>query len=265
MSALILAGRDGREELRRWSLCAAAVFAVHCALGASYLLWPQASPPGSPMGPAVIVDLSPVPVAPSSPLDLAPGPEMIEAQATPDSSQPDEAKKSDPLPKIEAPAEATLPMPEPERAEVEKPVDKPDTKKPETVKAQAQAPAPRTTANPRSDLRTADVARAPIPGSAESRNAIATWRDLVAARLQQAKRYPSSAQANHEQGVAMLSFSVDRNGRVTARSIARSSGHASLDEEVLAMVMRAQPLPPFPPAMPQQAVHLTVPVRFSLR
>jgi protein TonB len=265
MTALVFANCDGREGLRRWVLCAAAVLAAHCALGASYVLWPQDSAPGAPMGPAVIVDLSPLPVAPSSPLDLAPGPEMVEAQANPDSSKPDEAKKSEPVPKIEAPAEVTLPMPEPEKAEVEKPVEKPETKKPETVTAPSQAPAPRTTANPRSDWRTAPEARAPIPGSAESRNAIATWRDLVAARLQHAKRYPSSAQANHEQGVAMLSFSVDRNGRVTARSIVRSSGHASLDQEVLAMALRAQPLPPFPPAMPQQVVHLTVPIRFSLR
>ena len=39
------------------------------------------------------------------------------------------------------------------------------------------------------------------------------------ARLQQNKRYPSSAEARHEQGVVTLSFSVDRNGRVLARKI----------------------------------------------
>ena len=53
-----------------------------------------------------------------------------------------------------------------------------------------------------------------------------------------------------------LSFTVDRNGRVLARSIARSSGVAALDEEVLAMVQRAQPLPAFPPAMTQHSVNL---------
>ena len=62
-----------------------------------------------------------------------------------------------------------------------------------------------------------------------------------------------------------LSLSVDRNGRVLARSISKSSGVAALDEEVLAMVQRAQPLPAFPPAMMQQSVNLVVPIRFSLR
>jgi len=52
---------------------------------------------------------------------------------------------------------------------------------------------------------------------------------------------------------------------VLARSISKSSGVAALDEEVLAMVQRAQPLPAFPPAMMQQSVNLVVPIRFSLR
>ena len=65
--------------------------------------------------------------------------------------------------------------------------------------------------------------------------------------------------------MATLSFSVDRNGRVLARSITRSSGVAALDEEVMAMVQRAQPLPAFPPAMTQHSINLVVPIRFSLR
>ena len=85
------------------------------------------------------------------------------------------------------------------------------------------------------------------------------------ARLQQNKRYPASAEARREQGVATLSFTVDRHGRVLARSITRSSGSAALDGEVLAMVQRAQPLPAFPPAMTQDSVNLVVPIRFSLR
>ena len=39
-------------------------------------------------------------------------------------------------------------------------------------------------------------------------------------------------------------------------------GVPALDEEVLAMVQRAQPLPAFPPAMTQQSINLVVPIRF---
>jgi protein TonB len=83
--------------------------------------------------------------------------------------------------------------------------------------------------------------------------------------LQSAKRYPSEAQSRREQGVATVSFSVDRNGRVLSRHLVRSSGSSALDQEVLAMVMRAQPLPSFPPAMSQSVIRLSVPIRFSLR
>ena len=94
---------------------------------------------------------------------------------------------------------------------------------------------------------------------------MANWRDLVVSRLQQNKRYPGAAEARGDQGVVTLSFTVDRHGKVLARRIARSSGVAALDEEVMAMIMRAQPLPAFPPAMTQASISLTVPIRFSLR
>jgi protein TonB len=221
-------------------------------------------PEGAAVAPAVIVDLSPVPVAPSSPLDLAPGPEMTEAQPTP--APPPQAKPEvvEPLQKIEAPAEVTLPLPEPKATE-KQPEQSPHTTQSETKPVDRNTPAPRTTAAPRSEQRTAATPQAPSPGSAASRAAMANWRDLVVARLQQAKRYPADAQSRREQGVATLSFSVDRNGRVLSRSIVRGSGSAALDQEVLAMIERAQPLPSFPPAMTQATIQLIVPIRFSLR
>ena len=63
----------------------------------------------------------------------------------------------------------------------------------------------------------------------------------------------------------LLRFSIDRNGHVLAHSIARSSGYPDLDEEVMAMIMRAEPLPAFPASMAQAQLDLTVPIRFSLR
>ena len=92
-----------------------------------------------------------------------------------------------------------------------------------------------------------------------------SWQTALVRHLQQYKRYPSDAQSRGEDGVVMLSFTVDRTGRVLARQIARSSGHRELDNEVMSMIERAQPLPPFPATMPQATLDLTVPIRFSLR
>jgi len=260
----VLPGERAGGEIRRWSLAAALVVASHLGLVAGYLMLAPAAPQGSPASPAVMIDLAPMPVAPESPVDLAPGPEMVEAEppeATPQ-VEPDPVEEA---PKIETLAEVMLPRPEPKPVE-QKPEEKPEIEKPKPVKKKVKRPpAPRTTASPRSDQRTAARPAAPSAGSAASRAANASWRDMVVARLQAAKRYPSEAQSRREQGVAVLSFSVDRNGRVLSRGIVRSSGSSALDQEVLALVMRAQPLPSFPPSMAQSTVRLSVPIRFSLR
>jgi len=92
-----------------------------------------------------------------------------------------------------------------------------------------------------------------------------SWQTSLVRHLQQYKRYPSDAQSQGEEGVVMLSFSVDRTGHVLAHEIVRSSGHPELDNEVMSMIERAQPLPPFPPSMTEAKLNLTVPIRFSLR
>lgn len=93
----------------------------------------------------------------------------------------------------------------------------------------------------------------------------ASWEASLVKHLQQFKRYPSEAQSRGDEGVVLLSFSVDRTGHVLAHQILRSSGHAELDDEVMSMIERAQPLPPFPASMPDPQLDLTVPIRFSLR
>jgi len=61
-----------------------------------------------------------------------------------------------------------------------------------------------------------------------------------------------------------VSRSIASNN-VLNREVVRSSGHRELDNEVMSMIERAQPLPPFPASMPQVKLDLTVPIRFSLQ
>ena len=265
--ALILPDAGIGGEIRRWSVAAAFVLTAHAVLLGGYLLLPQPEPDGALASPAVVVEFAPIPVAPSSPDDIALGPEMVEAQPASKPPPQIEPELIEPTPKMDTPAlaDVTLPEPKPKAAE-KKPEENPGTQKIETKPVpQLDTPAPRTTAAPRSDQRTAAIPRAPSPGSGQSREATLRWQTLVAARLQQNKRYPAAAEARHEQGVVTLSFTVDRDGRVLARNIARSSGHAALDEEVLAMIQRAQPLPAFLPGMDQRTINLTQPIRFSAR
>ena len=84
-------------------------------------------------------------------------------------------------------------------------------------------------------------------------------------RLQRAKRYPDTARARGEQGVAYTTFTMDRSGNVLSASVVRSSNSRLLDEEAVALIRRAQPLPHMPAEVAGNTVTLTVPVTFSLR
>lgn len=143
-----------------------------------------------------------------------------------------------------------------EQAAVEKPtppqqtsVDAivPQEKPPEKV--QQTSPAPRTSVHTEASAPRIDP----------------TWQSLLLRHLQQFKNYPNAARGRSEQGVVLLAFSIDRDGHVLTRRIVQSSGYAELDNEVMAMIERAQPLPAFPPSMTEAQLSLTVPIRFSLR
>jgi protein TonB len=242
--AIALFGYDDEPELGRWGAAAAIVLAAHLGLAAAYVLLRSQDAQGSLEAPAIIIELAPLAVAPASNQDIAPGPEMQEALPPPE-------------PEVIKP-------PPTEDAVTAAPVEPPKPKPPEVKREQRKPPAPRTTAAPRSE-RDAPKPAAPQPGSAAASAAMASWRDALVAHLQRYKQYPSSATAAREEGVVSLGFSMDRNGHVLSRHIARSSGFADLDGEVLSMIQRAQPLPAFPPSMTQSRIDLTVPIRFSLR
>ena len=267
MTARVIAllHREPRTDLLRWAAAAAIVLAAHAGLMASYVLLFSQQPQGAPEAPAIIIDLAPMPVAPASPADVAPGPEMVEAQPPPEPQvvePPPPEPIIEPTPPVETPVVA---LPEPPKERPPQVKEEPKPKPPEPKPVERKKPAPRTTAAPRSERDTAERPSAPSPGSVSSVAAMASWRDLVVAQLQRAKRYPSGPESRREQGVVTLSFSLSRAGQVLSRSIARSSGHSELDQEVLAMVMRAQPFPAFPAGMTQARVNLAVPIRFSLR
>ena len=260
--AIVLLERDG-TDVARWTLAAAIVLAAHLGLMATYVLFFLNQPQGALVSPAVIIDMAPLPVAPASQADAA-ATEMVEAQLPePQVLEPPPPELIvEPPPPIEKPVVALPeppPMPPPPEVKEE---PRPEEKPLERKRVERKKSDMRTSAAPRSDRNTAETPASPSAGASA---AMAFWRDQVVSQLQRAKRYPRGAESRREQGVVTLSFSLSRNGAVLSRSIARGSGYSELDQEVLAMVMRAQPFPPFPSSMIQARIGLTVPVRFSLR
>jgi periplasmic protein TonB len=90
----------------------------------------------------------------------------------------------------------------------------------------------------------------------------ANYNGMVAAHLARYKQYPTSARSAGVQGTATVSFSIDGGGRVTSARLARGSGNAAIDQEVVAMARRASP---FPAPPDRGGRNFTVPVRFNLR
>ena len=212
---------------------------------------PEPEPDGSAVSPVVIVELAPLPVAPSSPGSGA-GPGDGGGAADAEAAATDRARDR------RAGAEdggarrgdAAGARAEGGRKEARGEFGHAEVGDPAGAAGRARA-AHHGRAALRAEHR--GGAGGADPGSAASRAAIASWRDLLLARLQQNKRYPASAEARREQGIVTLSFPVDRKAVSWPASITRSSGVAALDDEVMTMVKRAQPLPAFPPAMTQKS------------
>ncbi|MGE7370266.1 energy transducer TonB [Neorhizobium sp. NPDC001467] len=88
------------------------------------------------------------------------------------------------------------------------------------------------------------------------------WQGRLAAHLERRKKYPAAARARREEGTASVRFQIDNSGNVLSVSLSRSSGSQALDQEVLALLKRASPVPA-PPVGVNKTI--TVPIRFTMR
>ena len=97
-------------------------------------------------------------------------------------------------------------------------------------------------------------------GASESRD---SFLARLLAQLNRVKQYPRAARQARIEGVVMLHFVMDGQGKLVSFDIAKSSGRPVLDNEALALIQRAQ-LPPLPPGFPTETLDAVVPIQFSL-
>ncbi|MGE4219676.1 MAG: energy transducer TonB [Alphaproteobacteria bacterium] len=261
MSALAIGDRN---DAPRWLLSAAVVVMAHGGMAAATMLdWRSMPPP--PAAPAIMLELAPMPTAPAVERnDMQPGPKQVQADPPPPPEPEQEIEKVEEPPAVE-PA-VVLPRPRPHRRP-KPPQPEPVVQRKPTPQPVEEPPAPATTAPPAAMVPPAQVAAAP-PDAANAlvpSNAIPTFQQRLLAHLERHKRYPHSSRRRGEEGVVHLRFVMDRAGQVLDCRIVRSSGVAPLDDEVLAMIHRAEPLPRIPDEIPQSRLDLIVPVKFELR
>lgn len=241
-TALALHGLPERGGLVRWIFAGFAILLLHAAAIAIIALWLDRVPPEPNVIPAIAVSLAPAASAPAVRSDDAIGTPQERIEDTP--PEPPEPPKIEPQPLEQVkplppqPAEITLPKPAPQR-ERKKPVEK---KQP----AQEQR------------------ARATNDTAERSNVASATaYNSMVFGHLQRFKRYPDAA--GGAVGVAIIQFTLNRQGQVLGSRLTKSSGNAVLDQEALAILRRANPFPPFPAEKSGGQDSFAAPLNFSQR
>ena len=66
-------------------------------------------------------------------------------------------------------------------------------------------------------------------------------------------------------GTAVIRFTVDASGGLSARRITKSSGSKVLDDAALASIEKAAPFPPIPRNLERQQLEISVPFKFTVR
>ncbi|HWU54515.1 MAG TPA: energy transducer TonB [Rhizomicrobium sp.] len=164
----------------------------------------------------------------------------LSVQITPEKRQVVEDIK--PLPKMAVPSVITVPPPE--------------------FTVRTVTPPPVTAQPPIANPAPPVSVAVPSKAAGETRD---SYLGRLLAQLNRFKQYPRAARQAHIEGVVMLHFVMDADGKVQSFEIAKSSGRPVLDAEALALIQRAQPLPALPPDFPTRTLDAVVPVEFSLR
>jgi protein TonB len=232
---------DDIADLRRWLLAGLVVALAYGGIAAAMVQWHDPVSTFDPAG-AIVVEFAP---------EQLTAPEQVESDPVPDT----------PIEKVEKTEER--PVDEKGEEELERKIEpKPPDEPPRDA-------VPVTTPAPQELPKVAALPAGPVQGTPTKpvdMKAMQTWVGQISALLERKKRYPTTAYARREQGVAHVSFTLDRHGRLVESHIERSSGAADLDQEALALLNRAQPFPPSPATgVVGEHVHLTVPIRFSLK
>lgn len=265
----------GGATQRQWLFATASAILIHGGLAAWLMIGAlSADPDVEADGSAMPVDITALVSA--APEEIAsktgdPSPEVAPQQATvaeTEAQPPPAVEKTDLLIEQQSPEESDVVLPkpseekkeeEPEKAEEEvKPT--PPQQPTEAVAAQ-EAAAPAPTLAPPAPTPTSH-SQGITPSQRRSRN---TWEKRLVVHLDKHKRYPEAARASKAAGEVVVEFVMDRAGVVQSHRIVRGSGHAALDAEAVALLVRAAPLPLPPVDVHGENFHLVVPIRYRLK
>jgi TonB family protein len=149
-----------------------------------------------------------------------------------------------------------------------------DTKKPiedePKITAVATAPSEASVATEETATPTVanaeDAPRSSAPSQGTGESAVrerATWEKELGAHLNKYKRYP--ADRIMQSAEVSVTFVLDRLGHVVSTQVVKGSGDAAFDNAAVAMLQRADPVPPPPPLVADEGLTFTLPVIFRVK
>ena len=196
--------------------------------------------------------------------DLPPGPESDASVASPALAQQKAVVKEVDLPK-EKPTETEE---EADKFVTENNSKKPQEDEPEKAKVEtnqsvesvaSEATAPR---KPSDDATIGDKAQIVEKGLLDDKKKlVAGWAKQINAWFERHKRYPKVEKVKDAK--VKIAFELDRSGNVLSAEIQKSSGDKRFDDEAVAMIHRASPLPQPPPAQADEGLKFSIDVIFN--
>jgi protein TonB len=153
-----------------------------------------------------------------------------------------------------------LPPPPPVAPRKERPAPQPPSRPAEV----SPAPGPSAGAAPAPGIGGSGPGGTPGGTGRGDANELEAYKASVRRRLERRKKYPPAAHARRTTGTVRVSFTVHKDGRISSPVLLQSSGHDILDDEAMALLARASPLPPIPDSAGLNSLDISVPLRFSL-
>lgn len=260
-AAIALSGEPSRLPSRVWLIAAIAALLLHASLVGFVLVEITDESDLAFGAPALAIDVDlAAPARPPS--DLPAGPDTEAASAAPPVVQQKEVLKSSDLPK-DTPTDTDDPARVVSPDNVKKPVDDDPNVKAVTATPSVESVAADATAMPSSEnIPDGKRSTAPALGIGDSARLVrATWEKEIAVHFSKHKRYPAG-RAPRKLDVE-VKFEIDRLGHLLSSAVTHSSGDIAFDEAALAMLKRADPMPPPPPAVADNGLSFNMVVNFK--
>lgn len=255
---------EPKPSKRLWVLAAATALALHLGCGALAIAHLREAESEDDIGAnAIEVGVEFASVR-REVTDLPAGPDTDASVASPALAEQQAEVKETELPK-DIPTEPE----EADRVVTPNETNKPKEEDAKIAAVQTQAStesvASEATATPSSEtIPEGPRSVAPALGSGETaRRARVTWQKELVAHLDKHKRYPP--QRTQKSAEIMVSFALDRMGRVLSATIVKGSGDTAFDEAALNMLKRSDPVPQPPPMVADEGLSFTLPVIFRVK